>query len=135
MRLSCLLLTPAILAALACGSSNPGITDPQQVEADLVGAWSQVVAAHGEQQVIELTVNDTVVAGVGHYSGESIVGGSITVTGYITGSEVVLVLNRDDNSIFPFEGRLASKNSLTGHYIGVDFTSPAQFKRVGVDPP
>lgn len=135
MRRSCLLLAPAILVALACSSSNPGITDPQQVEADLVGSWSQVVGAHEEQQVIELTVSDTIVTGVGHYSGESIVGGSITVTGYITGSRIDLTLSRDDNSIFPFSGHLASKNSLTGNYIGVDHATPVQFKREGVDPP
>lgn len=90
MRVSCLLLTPAILCGLACSSDSLGVTDQQQVEADLVGSWSQVVTAREEQQVIELTVSDTIVTGVGHWSGEAIAGGNITVTGHITGSQVDL---------------------------------------------
>ena len=135
MRLSCLLLTPAILCGLACSSDSLGVTDQRQVEADLVGSWSQVVTAREEQQVMELTVSDTIVTGVGHWSGEAITGGNITVTGHITGSQVDLVLSRDDNTILPFSGHLASKNSLVGNFIGVDHPVSAQFKRVGVDPP
>jgi hypothetical protein len=135
MRLSCLLLTPAILCGLACSSDSLGVTDQHQVEADLVGSWSQVVTAREDQQVIELTVHDTVVSGVGHWFGEAIVGGNIIVTGHITGSQVDLVLSRDDNSSLRFSGHLASKNSLVGSSNLVDHAVPAQFKRVAVDPP
>jgi len=135
MRISGLSLAAVTFCALACSTDSLGVTDQREVEADLVGSWSQVVTAREEQQVIDLTVNDTIVSGTGHWSGEAIAGGMITVSGHVTGSRIELILFRDDDTILPFSGHLASKNSLVGSFIGVDHPVSAQFTRVGVDPP
>ena len=118
MRQLGLLLSVALLGVAGCGSAD-GITDPREIEANLVGGWVQSpVQPERVSTSINLLVNGATVTGAGHWFGEASNGGSIDVTGAVVGALIQLQLAEDNGTTLHFTGSMVNDNLISGAFVG-----------------
>lgn len=129
-----LMLAFALLGSAACGR-NPDLTNPNVIEANLPGMWSQTIDVPGSLTVMTLSVSDTTVSGAGTWVREAGPGGSLAVTGYVTGSHVVLEIALDDGEVLHFNATMPAIDVLSGSLFTTGDPVPATFTRIQQDPP
>lgn len=118
MRQLGLLLSVALLGVAGCSGAG-GITDPMEIEANLVGGWIQSpVQPERASTSINLLVNGATVTGAGHWFGEASNGGIINVTGAVVGAQIQLQLAEDNGTTLHFTGRMVNDNLLSGAFVG-----------------
>ena len=107
----CLITAASLLALGACGAANA--TGPQTLGQELVGTWSENTSVPGAFLIFSAVVSDTTVTGAGTYSLEGGGAGNLAVTGFITGSNIVLQFVEDNGTTVHVNATLASHNELS----------------------
>src|SRR5215475_10046107 len=106
-------------AIAGCGSDlSTGV-----VVNDLGGSWTRLDEVPGSSEHWTLATHDTVVTGTGTWSGEACCGGTLTVSGYVRGDSVHLLVTHlttprppwvFDPYAVRFDGTLTSPTLLVG---------------------
>ena len=108
------LVTMALLSG--CDGSNPlivGLRDDRGAAARVVGSWTGTATVAGRTLAFTLSVQDTIVTGIGTYSSQ-LESGDLDLQGAATRSGVRLDLFFDDLSTAHFVGTQPSSVSLSG---------------------
>ncbi len=130
MRQFGLPLAVALLGVVGC-SNSLGITSPREIEANLVGYWSEsLVGAQRASTSFSLTVTDTVVQGTGSWYDGVSTEGSLVVAGFISGSRVVLRIAQDNGTTLQYEAQMVSDHVLSGEFIDSGRRGAANYVRV-----
>lgn len=110
------LLSLALLVFVGC-SNSLGITSPREIEANLVGDWAESGDAPGHlYSTLTLTVSDTVVQGTGYLDDGGITEENLVVTGYVSGSQIVLRL-AENGKTFLYQAQMVSDHVLSGEFV------------------
>lgn len=131
MRMRRLMLAVGLVTVAACSSSD--ITNSNTVAADLRGTWTQTGLGAGSR-VFTLQVVGTTVTGTGSYSIEAGASGTLTVTGSISGTNIMLNLAQDNDVTFHLNATLATPHTLTGSLFTTGDPVVATFQKIAVDP-
>src|SRR5215472_3485122 len=75
-------------AVAGCGSD----LSTSVIVNDLNGSWTELDQVPGSSEHWTLSTQDTIVTGTGTWSGEACCGGTLTVSGYVMGDSVHLVV-------------------------------------------
>ena len=130
-----MLVTGSLTVALAgCKQSDRTPTGSRDLASIVEGAWTEAVTFPGISLVFSLESQDTVLTGTGTYAIEAGRSGTLIVTGFVSGTTVVLDIVRDFGSTDRFEGGLADRNTLSGVFVappaGVSQSSTVVFNRL-----
>jgi hypothetical protein len=118
------LVSVLLLALVGTGCSDALSPD------EIAGRWAQDLSAFESSWEIDLTTSGASIAGTGSWYGEACCGGTLAVTGTISGPGVHLDItstgqfpNGVQTSVYHFDGKLISPRLLEGT---VTYDTPGQ---------
>jgi hypothetical protein len=106
-----------LLVASAACSNSVDLADPNVLAQELRGTWSRIIAP-GSSTVLQLTVQDSTIAGTGTFAGEAGPSGTLVVTGRIAtgdfGPFVTIDFAQSNGPVGHFTGGLTAPDTLYG---------------------
>ncbi|HKT06933.1 MAG TPA: hypothetical protein VJR24_03470 [Gemmatimonadaceae bacterium] len=124
----CLITAVAVFALGACGADSAA--GPQKLGQELVGTWSENTSVPGSFLIFTAVVSDTTVTGAGTYSLEGGGAGNLAVTGFITGSNILLQFAEDNGTTVHVNATLASHDQLNASLFTTSDPVPVTFSRL-----